>query len=160
MNNYLLLTLLCAGLAGCGDSTTTDGAVVHDMKMPMPQPDLTMMQAQPDLVMMATADMTGELPPDMTGAANPMLTVNNTLSWCNVTVTIGGNPTTFGTGSMVFTPSANTTVMLKADPKPTFLQVKWTGVTTMNGDMATYDVTAAPSQMVTACCPLGDGSGC
>jgi hypothetical protein len=158
MRTHLFLTLLCAGLAGCGDSTTTDGAVVHDMKMPT-QPDLTMMQGQPDLVMMNNADMTG-IVEDMAGASNPMLTVKNTLSWCKVIVTINGNATTFQTSSMTFTPAANTTVMLQADPLPTFLPVKWTGVTTMNGDMATYDVTAAPSQTVTACCPLSDGSGC
>lgn len=94
------------------------------------------------------------------GGGGPMLTVNNTLSWCTVTVTINGMPTSFGGASMGFPAAAGTTVMLQADPKPTFKPVVWTGVTTMNGDMATYTMTAAAQQTVTACCPLSDGTGC
>lgn len=156
MRNYLFLSLLCAGLAGCGDSTTTDGATTMDMAKAMAQPDLTMNANQPDLAMMSTADLAGL---DLT--TTPMLTVNNTISWCTVIVTINGTPTTFGTSSMTFTAAANSTVMLQADPKPNFFPVKWTGVTSMNGDMATYTMTNAASQMVTACCPLdANGGGC
>jgi hypothetical protein len=117
MRNYLFISVLCAGLAGCGNGNMAGGT--------------------------------------------PTLTVNNTSSWCNLTVTINGMATTFGNiSSLGFPAAAGTTVMLQADPKPSFLTVKWTGVTTMNGDRATYDMTNAASQTVTACCALGDGTGC
>jgi hypothetical protein len=93
--------------------------------------------------------------------ALPNLTVNNTLAWCDVTVTVGSAaPVTFGTASKSFPAAASTTVTLHATPHPTFLPVVWTGVTTMNGADATYVMTATATQSVTACCPLSDGSGC
>jgi hypothetical protein len=49
---------------------------------------------------------------------------------------------------------------LNAVPNPSFLPVKWTGVTTMNGANATYVMTSAAMQSLTACCPLSNGSGC
>jgi hypothetical protein len=123
----------------------------------VPMPDLAMNQVDmavaPDMV--TPPDMT-QPPPDMT----PLLTVNNTFAWCTVTVTINGVPTTFGGASMVFPVNSGITVGLSAMPKPNFLPVKWTGVTTMNGPSATYDTTVAPAQMVTACCALGNGGGC
>jgi hypothetical protein len=122
---------LIALFAGCGDST------------PSNNPDLS--QNTADLAM----------------AATPSLTVNNTLAWCTVTVNTGsGTPTTFSSANHVFQVASGTTVMLHAVPNPTFKPVVWTGVTTMTGADATYVVTGAATQMVTACCPLADGSGC
>jgi hypothetical protein len=91
----------------------------------------------------------------------PKLTVDNTLSWCDVTVTVGTSaPITFSNASDNFSAAASTTVALHATPHPTFLPVVWTGVTTMNGADATYVMTATPAQSVTACCPLSNGTGC
>ena len=119
--------------AGCGDST------------PAANPDLSTAGNNADMAM----------------AATPALTVNNTLAWCTVTVNTGsGTPTTFSSASHVFQVASGTTVMLHAVPNPTFKPVVWTGVTTMNGADATYVMTGAATQMVTACCPLSDGSGC
>ena len=90
------------------------------------------------------------------------LTVNNTLAWCDVTVTINGHATEFKSqSSMSFKATATTTVMLMATPNPGFFAVKWTGVTTMSGSSATYVMTTAFTQSVTACCPTSSsGSGC
>ncbi len=94
-------------------------------------------------------------------SSTPTLTVNNTLSWGTVTVTVGsGAPVTFTDATKTFMAASGTTVTLKADPLATFKPVKWTGVTTMSGDMATYMVTSAAAQSVTACCALMDGTGC
>jgi hypothetical protein len=95
------------------------------------------------------------------GGALETLTVNNTLSWCKVGVTVGsGTPMTFTSASMSFMAGAGTTVNLQADPLPGFIAVKWTGVSTMNGNKATYVMTGAATQSVTACCPHTDGTGC
>jgi hypothetical protein len=115
---------------------------------------------------MTTKDMsmpTGDLstPPSGDMTAEPTLTVNNTLDWCTVTVTIGaGAPTMFSGASQQFMAAAGTTVTLHAVPNPGFKPVKWTGTTTMNGADATYVMTSADMQSVTACCALSDGSGC
>ena len=125
------LTLIALLFAACADNT------------PAPQPDLS------------TAAN-----PDLTPGA-PTLTVNNTLSWCTVTVTIPNQTAvTFSNNNHAFMAPSGTTVMLHAVPNPTFQPVKWTGVTTMNGADATYVMTAAGMQMVTACCPLSNGTGC
>ncbi len=94
------------------------------------------------------------------GGTEPLLVVNNTSFWCTVTVTIGGVPTVFSSSGMSFMVPEGTTVQLQADPNMTFMPVKWTGVTTMNGDMATYLMTASPTQSVTACCAESNGTGC
>ena len=94
-------------------------------------------------------------------SATQTLTVDNTLSWCSVTVTVGNaSPVTFTNASHAFQAAAGTTVNLTATPLPSFLPVKWTGTTTMNGSSATYVMTSAASQTVTACCPESNGSGC
>jgi hypothetical protein len=128
------MLLLCAGLLGCGDVTTLpDTGVVADMAM-----------GQDSAPSLAT------------------LTVNNTVSWCTVTVTIGsGTPTMFTDASQMFMAASGTTINLQADPKPGFFAVKWSGVTTMSGDKATYVMTGAAGQSVTACCPTSAaGGGC
>jgi|SRR6516165_919271 hypothetical protein len=118
-------------LMGCGSSTPTN-----------PIPDMT------------TAG-------DMTGSSQPTLTVKNTLGWCKVSVTVGtATPVVFDGASQAFNAASGTTVKLHADPHAGFIQVKWTGVTTMNAADATYTMTSAAAQMVTACCPFPDGSGC
>lgn len=91
----------------------------------------------------------------------PTLTVNNTLSWCDVTVTVGSAAAvTFANASHAFSAAAATSVTLHATPHPTFLAVVWTGATTMTGADATYTMTSAATQTVTACCPLSNGTGC
>jgi hypothetical protein len=130
-----LMLLLCAGALGCGDTTSGgDMAVVMQ-----------------DLAMKIDS-----------ATAQPTLTVNNTLSWCTVTVTIGsGSPTMFTDASRTFMAASGTTVNLQADPLPGFFAVKWTGTTTMNGDKATYVMSSSATQAVTACCPTSAaGSGC
>jgi hypothetical protein len=103
-----------------------------------------------DLAMSANGDM----------SMTPTLTVNNTFSWCTVTVTVGsGTPATFTAASMSFKAAAGTVVTLKADPLATFMPVKWTGVTSST-DTATYTMTSAATQMVTACCAESNGMGC
>ena len=115
-------------------------------------------------ILIGCGDTTTQPPqptPDMAMATLPNQTVNNTLAWCTVTVTVpGSQPVMFSSSSHVFDVASGTTVMLHAVPNPSFKPVKWTGVTTMNGADATYDLTAAAMQTVTACCPLSDGSGC
>jgi hypothetical protein len=131
---------------GCGNSSETND-----------------MMAAMDLAVHVPADLSVK-PADMVqigdGGAQPLLVVNNTIAWCTVIVTINGVPTTFSSGSMSFMAPAGTTVGLQADPNPTFMPVKWTGVTTMNGDMATYLMTSTPTQSITACCAESNGSGC
>jgi hypothetical protein len=129
----LQLIAFCALFAACGDNT------------PASQPDLSTPASIGDLAM----------------ASTPMLTVNNTLGWCTVTVTVGNDaPVMFSSATHTFTGMSGTMVQLHAVPNPGFIQVKWTGVTTMNGADATYTMTGAGTQSVTACCPFPDGSGC
>jgi hypothetical protein len=121
-----------------------------------------------DLSVAPVFDLIGLLPTpdlatsvDLAAAAQPMLTVDNTFSWCDVTVTVGnGAPMTFSNASQTYSAPAGTTISLSATPHPGFIQVKWTNTTTMNGSMATYVMTNAPNQTVTACCPFSDGTGC
>lgn len=132
------LLLVCAAVLGCGDTTSTPDmpAAVQDM---------------------ATTPSKG----DGGGGGQASLTVNNTLSWCTVIVTINGTPTTFTDATKSFTAAAGTTVSLQADPLPGFFAVKWTGVATMTGNKATYVMSGAASQSVTACCPTSAaGAGC
>jgi hypothetical protein len=143
MRAYVLV-LLSAGLCGCGD--TSSGM---DMAA-----NIDMAQGATAIDMAKGSDG---------GGGGPSLVVNNTLDWCQVTVTIGsGAPATFTSASMSFSAPAGTTINLNAIPVPgsNFKPVKWTGVTTMNGAMATYTMTGAASQSITACCALADGSGC
>jgi hypothetical protein len=137
-----LLLLLCTSAFGCGDVTTT--------------PDMP--AAMQDLSMAVTMDMAKA----SEGGALETLTVNNTLSWCTVIVTVGnGTPATFTSASMSFMAGAGTMVSLQADPRPGFFPVKWTGVSTMTGNKATYVMTGAATQAVTACCPTSAaGGGC
>jgi hypothetical protein len=134
----IFATLCLVTIASCdddsGNNTMMDmSAIMHDLSM----------SASGDMVM------------------TPSLTVDNTLSWCTVTVTIGsGTPATFTSSTMSFKAAAGTVVNLKADPLATFMPVKWTGVTTMSGDMATYTMTSAATQTVTACCAEMNGTGC
>jgi hypothetical protein len=94
-------------------------------------------------------------------AAGPQLTVNNTISWCTVTVTVPpAAAVMFGSSSMTFSAASGTTITLHAEPKPGFMPVKWTGTTTMTGADATYVMTNASSQTVTACCATSTGTGC
>lgn len=142
-----LMLLVCAGALGCGSSVSTP-----DIAPPTPA-DFAMPVSGP--VDMAKMKMGSD------GGMLDTLTVNNTLSWCTVTVTIGsGTPTSFTDAARNFMAAAGTTINLQADPVPGFIAVKWTGVTTMSGDKATYVMTAAPTQMVTACCPHTNGTGC
>jgi hypothetical protein len=94
----------------------------------------------------------------------PTLTVNNTLSWCTVTVTVGtGSPVSFTDPTKTFIAPSGTLILLKAEPLATFKPVKWTGVTTTNadmGDLASYTMTSAAAQSLTACCALSTGTGC
>jgi hypothetical protein len=140
-----LMMLLCAGVLGCGDTSgNTD-----------------MMAIQQDLSMPTGGSKDMAMKVDSGGGGLETLTVNNTLSWCTVIVTIGnGTPTTFTDASKMFMAAAGTTVNLQADPLPGFIAVKWTGVSTMNGDKATYVVTGSATQSVTACCPHTNGTGC
>lgn len=144
MRAYLIV-LASAGLCGCGD-------VSANMDMTAGVSDLAMTTSSADMAKGSDG-----------GSGGPSLVVNNTFDWCSVTVTIGsGTPTTFSTASMTFSAPAGTTINLKADPVPNsnFKPVKWTGVTSSNGDTATYTMTGAASQTVTACCALADGTGC
>jgi len=150
-------------LAACGDDQLAMDMPSQDMSA---RTDMTMndLAVPPDLSSdFAMADLTpfpDDGPqPDM--AKQPQLTVNNTIAWCTVTVTISGTPTTFGTTFQNFNVPAGTTVTLHAVPKPTFFPVIWSGVTTMSGADATYIMTSAATQSVTACCPLdSSGTGC
>ncbi len=110
----------------------------------------------------STSDVdAGGSTPDVALGAQPVLTVDNTLSWCTVVVTVGTSaPVTFSGASMTFDVTAGTTVNLSATPNPSFMPVQWTGTTTESGATATYVVGTAASQSVTACCALSDGSGC
>jgi hypothetical protein len=138
------MILVCAGALGCNSSSSSpDGQT--------PVQDLANMMG-------GTVDMTKKA---ADGGMLEVLTVNNTLKWCTVTVTIGnGTPTTFTDASRNFSAAAGTTINLQADPLPTFIAVKWTGVTTMSGDKATYVMTSMATQMVTACCAHSNGTGC
>jgi hypothetical protein len=135
----VLLSALTLALAACSDTSAPgDMSTSVDMAVNM------------DLSHVAVGD-----------AGGASLVVNNTLDWCTVTVTVGsGTPTTFTSASMTFNAAAGTTVTIKADPLATFMPVKWTGVTTMSGDTATYVMTSAASQSVTACCAESNGTGC
>jgi hypothetical protein len=152
-----ILSLLVLA-AGCGSSTSMPdmAAGASDMAMKMGAGDMAMQAGSGDMAMQAgSGDMA------MSGTLYP-LTVNNTYAWCDVIVTINGKATEFSmTGSMSFMAAAGTTVMLSATPNPTYFAVKWTGVTTMSGSMATYVMTTAANQSVTACCPTSAaGAGC
>src|SRR5260370_41984907 len=129
-----LMLLLCAGALGCGDTTgTVDMQMVQDLS-----------GNNGGQIDVAKNDGGG-------GGGLETLTVNNTLMWCTVTVTIGnGTPSMFTSASKTFMASAGTTVNLQADPLPGFFAVKWTGVTTMNGDKATYVLSNSATQSVTA----------
>jgi hypothetical protein len=130
------LTLMALLIASCGDSTPNNS-----------QPDLS---ALADL-----ATSNGDM------VMLPTLTVDNTLAWCTVTVTLPGQTAvTFSGASMSFMAASGATVMLHAVPNPTFMPVKWTGTTTMAGADATYVMTGAAAQSVTACCALSTGTGC
>ncbi len=90
-----------------------------------------------------------------------LLTVNDTLSTCTVTVTVGSAaPSTFDSASRMFMATAGTKVALHAVPMPKFLQVVWSNVTSKNGADATYVMDGSPEQNVTACCPETNGGGC
>jgi hypothetical protein len=134
-------------------SMTVAGAA--DLATPLDMPEST----TDDMSMKAMADLAAL--PDLRQVLYP-LTVNNTLAWCDVTVTINGHATEFKTqSSMTFMAADTTTVMLSAVPNPGFFAVKWTGVTTMSGSSATYKMTTGNGQSVTACCPTtSGGSGC
>jgi hypothetical protein len=160
---------------GCGTSSSPPDMLASvsasDMAMPSGQPpqhDMGPLAGPPhDMAPHAGPphDMAKARPPaDMTlldGGTVPTLytlTVYNTVHWCDVTVTINGHATEFSTqDSMTFMATATTTVMLKATPNPGYFAVKWTGVSTMSGSMATYVMTSAANQSVTACCPTSAG---
>jgi hypothetical protein len=157
------LVVLCV-LAACGDDQSTNDMLPPDMSAHV---DMT-----PPFDLSVIADLSSDFAvadlipfpddgphPDM--AQQPLLTVNNTIAWCTVTVTIGGVATSFGTDFQTFNVPSGTTVTLHAVPKPTFFPVIWTGVSTQSGSNATYIMTSAPSQSVTACCPENSsGLGC
>ena len=121
--------------------------------------------AQPDLTSAPIADLASSgqdlaAAPDL-APSGPTLTVNNTFGWCTVTVTVGSAaPVMFATASKAFSAASGTTVTLSATPNPTFKPVVWTGTTTMSGTSATYLMTGAATQTVTACCPTMAGTGC
>jgi hypothetical protein len=139
MRLALLASLFALGCGGGGGST--------------PAPDLSV---APDLA--SNHDLAGNA--DLTPGL-PTLTVDNTSAWCDVTVTVGNDaPVLFATTSKAFTAAAGTAVTLKATPHPGFIQVVWTGTKTMNGDSATYTMSADAVQTVTACCPFANGTGC
>ncbi|HEY2743378.1 MAG TPA: hypothetical protein VGL86_02090 [Polyangia bacterium] len=142
-----LVALVCVGVFGCGNSSeSSDMAAPIDLAAHVA--DLAMTTTPPDLVQLGDG-------------GGPTLVVFNTINWCTVTVTIGsGAPTTFTDAMKSFMAADGTTITLQADPIPTFKPVKWTGVTTMNGDMATYIMTGAAMQSLTACCAEPNGSGC
>ena len=96
------------------------------------------------------------------GPTEPVLTVINTQDWCTVTVSVGGaTPVMFSGASMAFPAASGTTITLSATPNPMFYPVIWTGTTTMSGANATYLMTSAASQSLTACCPTtSSGGGC
>ena len=159
--------LVFAFALGCTSSSSTP-----DMPA-APSQDLAMMttHAADMAMMMGPADMAKGKSPSTDMAVQDMakvtptlytLTVNNTLAWCDVIVTINGHATEFKTqGSMTFMAADTTTVMLSATPNPGFFAVKWTGVSTMSGSMATYVMTTGANQSVTACCPTDSmGGGC
>jgi hypothetical protein len=133
MRSLSAFAVLSLFAVGCDTSST-----------PTPNPDLSVVSSQADLA-----------------NGQPTLTVNNTLRWCTVTVTVGAAaPVMFATESKDFQAAAGTVVMLSATPNPGFTQVKWTGVTTMSGASATYLMTSGATQMITACCPFTNGTGC
>jgi hypothetical protein len=108
----------------------------------------------PDLSTAVVHDLSGS-------GSTPTLTVNNTDGWCTVTVTVGsGTPMMFSTATDTVMAAAGTTITLSATPNPGFTTVKWTGVTTMSGPNATYVMTSAAAQSITACCPFTNGTGC
>ncbi len=99
--------------------------------------------------------------PDLSPAL-PVLTVNNTLSWCSITVKVGSAATVTETGMTGSYPAAaGTTVVMTATPKGSFFPVQWTGTATVSDSTQTYTMTSAGSQTVTACCGEGSiGGGC
>jgi hypothetical protein len=100
------------------------------------------------------ADMAQQQTGDMAMPSGPKLTVNNTLAWCDVTVTVGSAaPDEFTTSGKTYAAASGTTVAIHAVPIPPFGPVRWYNVTTMSGADATYVMTNAASQSVTACCP-------
>jgi len=90
------------------------------------------------------------------GAASYPLTINNTLSWCTVTATVGGvQLTDFSSDSATIQVAAGATVNLTAVPvNAGFGPAIWTGTTTANDAQATYVMTATANQNVTADCPI------
>jgi hypothetical protein len=146
-----LTLLLCTAALGCGSSTSNPDSAA-------PSPDFALPTGG-SVDLAGPVDMAKKMGSD--GGMLETLTVNNTLAWCTVTVTIGnGTPTTFTDATRNFMVAAGATVNLQADPLPNFIAVKWTGVTTMSGDKATYVMTSAATQMVTACCAHTNGTGC
>jgi hypothetical protein len=131
--------------------------------------DMAMTVGAQDMAMATESDMSGTIDKgDMAGKvehrdmtrtmdlehALETLTVNNQAQWCTVTVTVpGSSPVSFTGASMPFMAAAGATINLQADPLPGYQPVQWTGVTTMNGDKATYVMTGSASQSVTAYCP-------
>jgi hypothetical protein len=146
-----LAALLCCGAISCSDSS--NGGDMAEMDLAAHVADLAVPPTPADMVHLGGGG--GD------GGNEPTLLVLNTIEWCTVIVTVGnGTPTTFMSGSDTFTAPAGTIISLQADPIAMFKPVKWTGVTTMNGDMATYVMTTDLMQSVTACCAEPDGSGC
>ncbi len=97
------------------------------------------------------------------GSLEPQpLTIYNTGARC--TVTIGAS----GVGSSVLTSDdevllplpVGTVVGLSALPNSGAGAVQWSGATTTDGASASYILTDAVGQSVTACCPMAGGGGC
>jgi hypothetical protein len=144
MKTKILALLVGTALCACGGGGKTP---VEDMAAKM------------DFSMTTLPDLTSNNDDLLT---EPSLTVDNTLDWCTVTVMVGNaTPVMFSGPSMAFSAPAGTTITLSATPNPNFYPVVWTGVTTMNGANATYLMTSATTQSLTACCPTSStGAGC
>jgi hypothetical protein len=157
----LAFAIGCRTMSLMPDMTSANGT---DMAMANAQGDMAMGPSQGSSDMAKAKGKTGDMasPADMAkqDASGPQLytlTVNNTSFWCDVTVTINGTPTEFTDLSKMFMAAASTTVMLKAVPNGSFKPVKWTGVTTMSGNTATYVMTTAANQSIIACCDVMTG---
>jgi hypothetical protein len=94
------------------------------------------------------------------------LTINNFDAWCDVTAKVGGVTVASLTGSTqsaAISPdqAAGATVALTASPHGGFTTARWQGATTSDtSGNATYVMTSASGQAVTACCPFTNGTGC
>ena len=159
----LFVSAILFGTVACGDSSASGGAggTTTSSVTATTGAGSTTSSKSSSGTAGSTTTTTTTTTTTSTGGGGPVLTVNNTSQWCTVKVTVGnGAPVTFTATTMDFNAASGTTVTLNAVPIPPFLAAKWTGVTTMNGPDATYVMTGAATQSVTACCPLPNGTGC